>query len=194
MQTADERNIFLSTLPATSRDRTAAFAVVGVSLVLFAAPCRLLAFRSPRCRRSLRVSIRARDQRSYHGHPAVFAVRRAALAGVAAARKRISVHRGGRDRSCPHLPRTVCADRASRRGPADHRLALHDLARRISAARAGYALLKARDGGTRSVARPRRVLGSVIAVGAVMAAVTWIVTARTICCRSCSAADTTRRP
>ena len=35
MQTADERNIFLSTLPATSRDRRAALAVVGVSAVLF---------------------------------------------------------------------------------------------------------------------------------------------------------------
>ncbi|MBR1148464.1 PAS domain S-box protein [Bradyrhizobium sp. AUGA SZCCT0431] len=35
MQTADERNIFLSTLPATSRDRRAALAVVGVSTVLF---------------------------------------------------------------------------------------------------------------------------------------------------------------
>ena len=36
MQTADERNIFLSTMPATRRDRTAALAVVGVSAVLFA--------------------------------------------------------------------------------------------------------------------------------------------------------------
>ena len=35
MQTADERNIFLSTLPATSRDRAWALAVVGVSSVLF---------------------------------------------------------------------------------------------------------------------------------------------------------------
>src|SRR3954452_23420985 len=35
MQTADERNIFLSTLPATRRDRTWAIAVVGVSSVLF---------------------------------------------------------------------------------------------------------------------------------------------------------------
>ena len=35
MQTADERNIFLSTLPATSRDRARALAVVGVSSVLF---------------------------------------------------------------------------------------------------------------------------------------------------------------
>jgi PAS domain S-box-containing protein len=35
MQTGDERNIFLSTLPATNRDRARAFAVVGVSSVLF---------------------------------------------------------------------------------------------------------------------------------------------------------------
>src|SRR3984957_17778740 len=32
----DDRNIFLSTLPATRRDRAAALAVVGVSTVLFA--------------------------------------------------------------------------------------------------------------------------------------------------------------
>jgi PAS domain S-box-containing protein len=36
MQTGDDRSIFLSTLPATGRDRTVALAVVGVSLVLFA--------------------------------------------------------------------------------------------------------------------------------------------------------------
>src|SRR5947209_12572816 len=35
MQTADERNIFLSTLPATNRDHVWALAVVGVSTVLF---------------------------------------------------------------------------------------------------------------------------------------------------------------
>ena len=34
----DERNIFLSTMPATRRDRRAALAVVGVSAVLFAVP------------------------------------------------------------------------------------------------------------------------------------------------------------
>ena len=36
MQTADERNIFLSTLPAISRDRTRALAVVAISTILFA--------------------------------------------------------------------------------------------------------------------------------------------------------------
>jgi ABC-type thiamin/hydroxymethylpyrimidine transport system permease subunit len=36
MQTGYDRSIFLSTMPATRRDRTAALAVVGVSAVLFA--------------------------------------------------------------------------------------------------------------------------------------------------------------
>jgi PAS domain S-box-containing protein len=36
MQASDERHIFLSTLPASQRDRTAALAVVGLSAVLFA--------------------------------------------------------------------------------------------------------------------------------------------------------------
>src|ERR1700688_930925 len=36
MQASSDRSVFLSTLPATSRDRGAAFAVVGVSSVLFA--------------------------------------------------------------------------------------------------------------------------------------------------------------
>ena len=36
MQVGNDRSIFLSTLPATSRDRMAALAVVGVSAVLFA--------------------------------------------------------------------------------------------------------------------------------------------------------------
>ena len=36
MQTGDGRNIFLSTMPASRRDRTAAWAVVGVSALLFA--------------------------------------------------------------------------------------------------------------------------------------------------------------
>ena len=42
----DERNIFLSTMPATSRDRRPALAVVGISAVLVRlSPCRL-----PACR------------------------------------------------------------------------------------------------------------------------------------------------
>ena len=35
MQADDDHGIFLSTMPATSRDRAVAFAVVGVSSVLF---------------------------------------------------------------------------------------------------------------------------------------------------------------
>ena len=56
------------------------------------------------------LSIRARDQRPDHGHPAVFAVRHRALAGAAAARQRISVHRGRSGCSRPDLSRS-CSPR-----------------------------------------------------------------------------------
>ncbi|MDB5578850.1 MAG: hybrid sensor histidine kinase/response regulator, partial [Bradyrhizobium sp.] len=36
MQTGEDRGILLSTMPATSRDRTVALAVVGISAVIFA--------------------------------------------------------------------------------------------------------------------------------------------------------------
>jgi PAS domain S-box-containing protein len=45
VQAGDDRSIFLSTLPATSRDRTAALAAVGISAVLFA--CTLPFVRTP---------------------------------------------------------------------------------------------------------------------------------------------------
>jgi hypothetical protein len=45
MQAGDDRGIFLSTMPATKRDRAAAFAVVGVSSVLCA--CAALFARVP---------------------------------------------------------------------------------------------------------------------------------------------------
>ncbi len=136
MQTGDDRNILISTMPATSRDRRAALAVVGVSSVLFAvavpfATVPLAA--GAGVRRQL--PIRAGGQRSPHRDPAVFAVHHPAVAGPVAAGERLSVHRGCRDRSRPHLSRSVRADRTARRGSPDDGLALHDLARRLSASR-----------------------------------------------------------
>ena len=80
--------------------------------------------------------VRAGDQRSHHRRPAVFAVHHPAVAGAVAARERISVHRGRSDGSRPDLSRPVRADGTARRRSADDGLALHDLARRISASRA----------------------------------------------------------
>ena len=78
----------------------------------------------------------ARDQRSDHRHPAVFAIRDSAVAGASAACERIPVHRGRSDRSRLDLSRSVCSRRAFERRSANHSLAVHGLARRISAFRA----------------------------------------------------------
>ncbi len=105
-------------------------------------------------------------------------------------RRRLSVHRADLDCTCAHLSRLVLADRAARRRAADHGLALHVLARRLSAFRHWLCDLRAvgsnqpakvsRDsdyGGIRSCARP--------------AALPWSRHgASTSCPRSCKAINT----
>ena len=51
----DERNIFLSTMPATRRDRIAALVVVGISAVLFICAVPFATVPLTPFRRSLRV-------------------------------------------------------------------------------------------------------------------------------------------
>ncbi len=66
----------------------------------------------------------------------------------------------------PHLPRAVRPDRAVRRRPADHRLALHDLARRLPAVRAGLCLAEGerRRRPDSDARRARAIYGSVLGV------------------------------
>ena len=129
----NDRSTFLSTLPATRSDRTAALAIVGISAILFA-----LAVPFAGCRCCTGAGLRgelpvgARGQRHHHRGSAAVAVRRAAQPRAAAAVDRLSVHGGRRGDPRPHLPRAVRPDRIVRCRPADHRLALHDLARRLS--------------------------------------------------------------
>ena len=135
MQTLSDRNIFLSTLPASKADRRLALTVVGISVVLFVlavpyagvpltpVPAFVASYQSALC-----------GQRHHHGGPALFAVRRAAIAGAAPARERLSLHRRRRLHPRPDLSGPVRAGGAVGRRVADHRLALHDLARRLSAA------------------------------------------------------------
>ena len=156
-QWSDERNIFLSTMPATRRDRMRRACRrrrLGGAVRLRRAVCR----RAARAGSGIRceLSVRARDQRSDHRRPAVFAVRDFALAGAAAARERISVHGGGGDRPRPDLSRPVRARRAVRCGPADHGLALHDLARRISAAGARLCAAEGKRNGAEDTGLDRR--------------------------------------
>ena len=79
------------------------------------------------------LSVGARDQRPDHRHPALRPVPHVPVARPAAAGRRLPVHRPDGDRAWADLSRTVRADRAARRRTADDRLALHVLARRISA-------------------------------------------------------------
>ncbi len=130
----DERNIFLSTMPATRGDRIARARRgrrLGGAVRLRRAVCRRAAHPGPGLRCEL--SVRPGHQRPDHRRPAVFAVRDFPLAGAAAAGERIFVHGHGGHRSRPDLSRPVRPRRAARRRNADHRLALHGLARRISA-------------------------------------------------------------
>ena len=116
----------------------------------------------------------------HHGHPAVFAVRHRAFAGAAAARQRISVHRGGSGCSRPDLSGSVRPGRASQCRPADDGLALPDLARRFPASGARLCTAEGQRWRRRKYGdRPASaILGSVAAVGVAISFAAWIVTAR----------------
>ena len=125
--------MFLSTMPATSRDRRSALCgrrrLVG-PVRMRGAVCRQATHAGAGIRREL--PVRARGQRPDHRGPAVFSIRDPAVAGLAAAGKRLSVHRRRGARPRRDLSGPVCTGRLARRRPTDHRLALHDLARRVS--------------------------------------------------------------
>ena len=106
MQTVSDRNIFLSTLPASSADRTAASAIVGISFVLFvfAVPFAGMPL-TPVPGFCRELPVRACDQRHHHGGAAAVAVCGAALARAAAAGERIYVHGRRRDPPRPDLSR-----------------------------------------------------------------------------------------
>jgi hypothetical protein len=132
MQAGDDRSMFLSTLPATRRDRALAFAVVGVSSVLCACaalfarvpltpvPAFVASYQSALAINDLITAILLYSQFSL--------LRSQALLLLA---QRIPVYRGRGNRPCLDLSRSVCAGRAFRRRTADNSLALPSLARRI---------------------------------------------------------------
>ena len=107
----------------------------------------------------------ARRQRHHHRGSAAVAIRRVAQPRAAAAVDRVSVHGSSGGDPRPHLPGTVRTDRAVGRQLTDHGLALHDLARRVSAVRAGLWLAQGRqrrqqdrrtDRASHRARRPRR--------------------------------------
>ena len=176
----DERHIFLSTMPATRGDRKAALAVVSVSAVLFACavpfagvpltpvPAFVASYQSALAINDLITAVLLFSQ---------FAISRSRA--LLAAGERIFVHGAGGHRPRPDLSRPVRARRAARRRRADHRLALHGLARRISAAGSRLFVAERSNSGSkirgldRAADRYEHHRGCVT-----MAAFTWLVTAQ----------------
>ena len=130
----DERNIFLSTMPATRRDRTSALAVVGVSAVLFACavpfagvpltpvPAFVASYQSALAINDLITAVLLFSQFAILRSRALLLLASGYLFTAIAA----IVH-------ALTFPGLFAPGGTARRRPADHRLALHDLARRISA-------------------------------------------------------------
>src|SRR5436190_14663285 len=146
MPTGYDRNIFLSTLPASRRDRATACSVVGVSAVLFACavpfantpltplPAFVASYQSALAINDLITTVLLLSQLSVQRS-------RPAVAGV-----RVSVHRRRRHSARPHLPRTSRTVGIARRWTADDGLALHVLARRLSAMRPRLCAVEAAGG------------------------------------------------
>ena len=183
----DERNIFVSTVPATRRDRRAALVVVGVSAVLFACavpfagvplapmPAFVASYQSALAVNDLITAVLLFSQFAISRSRALLLLASGYLFTALAA----IVH-------ALTFPGPVRARRAARRGIADHRLALHGLARRISAACPRLCAAERRQRGRRYGARPARQPIRVHRCGQhCNAAFTWLVTASTTGCRSC---------
>jgi len=91
------------------------------------------------------LSVGPRRQRHHHRGSAPVAICGAADPRTAAAVDRIFVHGGGGGNPRPHLPGSVRADRTAGRQHTDHGLALHGLARRVPAIRAGLWVAEGRQ-------------------------------------------------
>ena len=178
MRETDGGNIFLSTLPAGPRDRAIALGVLVVTGVLFAVTAPFASMRLAAVPGFVReLSVGARDQRHHHRAFAVLAILDPALASAAGAGDRLSVHGDCGLRARADLSGPLYRKRTVGRGDADHGLALHGLAWRISAAGARLCTDEG-QGGRIEGSVGRAIIGSAVAVAVVMAAVVWVLTER----------------
>ena len=128
--------MFLSNLPADRRQRRLASAIIAVSTVVFLVlvPFAKVALRPvPAFIPIYQSALLVNDLIT-----AVFLLGQRQLSrsqGAEPARRRLSVHCADVDRACANVSRFVRANRAARCRAADHGLALHFLARRLSALR-----------------------------------------------------------
>src|SRR5882757_9065833 len=180
MQTGDERNIFLSTLPATDRDRAWALAVVGVSLVLFICaalyatvplapvPAFIASYQSALAINDLITAVLLFSQFSILRSRALLLLASGYLFTAFAA----VVH-------ALSFPGLFAPTGLLAAGPQTTAWLYQIWHIGFPILMLGYALLKGRDGGpTIRGSVSRAILGSIIAVGVTISVAAWVVTAR----------------
>jgi hypothetical protein len=180
MQTADERNIFLSTSPATDRDRAQALAVVGVSTLLFGiaaiyarvqlapVPAFVASYQSALAINDLITAVLLFSQFAVLRSRALLLLASGYLFTATAA----VVH-------ALTFPGLFAPTGLLGAGPQTTAWLYQIWHIGFPIVVIGYALLKDKDGGPKITGSAiRAALGSVIAVAAVMAFATWFVTAR----------------
>ena len=180
MQTADDRSILISTMPATSRDRTAALAVVAVSLVLFACavpfatvplvpmPAFVASYQSALAINDLITAVLLFSQ---------FAILRSrALLLLASGYLFTAVAAIAHALTFPGLFAPTGLLHAGPQTTVWLYMIWHGGFPLLAL---GYALLRDADGGAKvRTSTGRAILGSIIAVGIAISALTWFVTAR----------------
>jgi PAS domain S-box-containing protein len=180
VQAGDDRSIFLSTLPARSRDRTAALAVVGVSSVLFASavpfagvplapvPAFVASYQSALAINDIITAILLFSQFGLLRSRALLLLASGYLFTAAAA----VVH-------ALTFPGLFAPAGLLNAGPQTTVWLYMIWHGGFPLLVLGYALLKDRDGGPKiRGSAGAAILGSVVAVGAAISALTWVVTAR----------------
>ena len=180
MQTGSDRSIFLSTLPASSRDRTAALVVVGVSSVLFACavpyagvplapvPAFVASYQSALAINDLITAILLLSQFGVLRSRALLLLASGYLFTAAAA----IVH-------ALTFPGLFAPTGLLGAGPQTTVWLYMIWHGGFPLLVLGYALLKDRDGGLKvRVTVGEAILGSVIAVGVAISVLTWLVTSQ----------------
>jgi PAS domain S-box-containing protein len=180
MQAGDDRSIFLSTMPATKRDRRLAFAVVGVSSVLCAAaalfarvplapvPAFVASYQSALVINDLITAVLLFSQFSLLRSRALLLLASGYLFTAAAA----TVH-------ALTFPGLFAPAGLLGGGPQTTAWFYQVWHGGFPLLVVGYALLKRKDGGAKiQGSASRAILGSAIAVGVAITVAAWIVTAR----------------
>ena len=180
MQTGDDRNIFLSTHPASRRDHTTALAVVAISSVLFAiavpfaktpltpVPAFIASYQSALVINDLITAVLLFSQFAILRSRALLVLASGYLFTAAAAVMHALT-----------FPGVFAPTGLLDAGPQTTAWLYQIWHAGFPLLVLGYALLKDRDGGVKIQGSVRRaILGSIIAVGVTVSAAVWVVTAR----------------